>query len=207
MAKFKLQIDVEPEDIPSLDDAHKHDCANALLQTINRIFKYTVFFSLITAGLFGVYSIIGFWWGLRMQITLPQMSPVIPIIALVILALEFISGTMNRWALILEIVLHIALTITAVSALQTLLIAPFAVYGIIQHIKLITLIPIYNAISSQKGYPDFMPPLSRDMLDSAALKKEETEKVPEAEAAETGSDKDNVDDNSQTDSKLSANNQ
>lgn len=207
MAKFKIQIDVEPEDIPSLDDAHKHDCANALINTINSVLKYTVIFSIAAAGFFGVYSIIVFWWGLRMQKMLPQISPIIPAVAIIMLAMEFLAGTMKRPALILQIIFHIVLLFASMIAVPTLIFIPFVFYGIIQHVKLITLVPLYDVISSQKGYPDFMPPLSRDILDSETLKKGGTEKVSETEAKETEDKKENIDDDSQTDSKSSVNNQ
>lgn len=208
MAKFKLQIDVEPEDIPSLDDSHKHDCADALTKTVNAVFKYTMLFSLITAGFYGAYSLINIWWMLRMEEELPSISPFIPFAALLILAVEFVSGTMNRWALILQIILHIVLIIITCSSLITLAAIPFAFYGIVQHVKLITLIPIYKAISSQKGYPDFMPPLNKDMLDCSAIKKDENEKISAETSSETGSKKDEiVDGTSGIDNKSSANNQ
>ena len=48
--------------------------------------------------------------------------------------------------------------------IPTLAAVPFALYGIYIHIKLFTLVPVFRAISSQPGYPDFMPPLNREML-------------------------------------------
>lgn len=206
MAKFKLQIDVEPKDIPALDDAHKHDCADALIKTINSVFKYTLIFSMSAAGFYGAYSIFGFWWVLRMQAMLPQISPIIPAAALLILAVEFISGTMKRPALILQVILHIVLLAASLTSLMSLIAVPFAFYGIIRHITLLTLVPLYEAISSLKGYPDFMPPLSRDMVNTETVKKEDGEKVSEEASAETDaedetSEKENVDKNSQTGSK------
>lgn len=164
MAKFKFTIDVEPKDIPKLDDVHKHDCANALSKTINAVFKYTLIFSLAVAAFFGIYTLICFWWFLRMGTFLPQIPPAVPFIALAAAAMEFASGTMKKWALAVEVILHAALIFFSVQYIPTLAAVPFALYGIYIHIKLFTLVPVFRAISSQPGYPDFMPPLNREML-------------------------------------------
>lgn len=164
MAKFKFTIDVEPGDIPKLDDVHKHDCANALSKTVNAVFKYTLIFSLTVAAFFGVYTLICFWWFLRMGTFLPQIPPVIPFTAIAAAVMEFASGTMKRWALAVEVILHAALIFFSVQYIPTVAAVPFALYGIYIHIKLFTLVPVFRAISSQPGYPDFMPPLNREML-------------------------------------------
>lgn len=192
MAKFKFTIDVEPKDVPNLDDVHKHDCANALLKTINAGFKYTLIFSMAVAAFFGIYTLICFWWFLRMTTFLPQIPPAVPFIALAIAAMEFASGTMKKWALALEVVLHAALIFFSVQHIPTLVAVPFALYGIYIHIKLFTLVPIFNAISSQPGYPDFMPPLNKDMLNTD-IHSDENKKEPvsseDTEETDTKNDK------------------
>lgn len=194
MAKFKFTIDVEPKDIPKLDDVHKHDCANALSKTINAVFKYTLIFSLAVAAFFGVYTLICFWWFLRMGTFLPQIPPAVPFIALAAAAMEFASGTMKKWALTVEVILHAALIFFSVQYIPTLAAVPFALYGIYIHIKLFTLVPVFRAISSQPGYPDFMPPLNREMLS----KNERADGKQEASSSED-TEKDAAKDDTKTD--------
>ena len=177
MAKFKFTIDVEPKDIPRLDDVHKHDCANALLKTINSVFKYTMIFSLAVAAFFGIYTLICFWWFLRMGTFLPQIPPAVPFIALAIEVMELASVTMKKWALALKVLLHAELTFFSVQYIPTIAAVPFALYGIYIHIKLFTLVPVFSAISSQPGYPDFMPPLNKEML-STDIHSGENKKEP-----------------------------
>ncbi len=155
MGKFQLQIDVEPKDIPSLDDPHKRDCTDAINGVINHTFKYTLFLSLGVMAFFGAYSLFGFTYLMRMEKVLPQLSIVMPLICLVIFLLEFISGAMHKWAIIAEVLLHTVLVFTVMLKLQTVWIIPFAIYGVIVHMKLLTLIPLYKVLSEQKGFPEF----------------------------------------------------
>lgn len=202
MAKFEFTIDVEPKDIPKLDDVHKHDCASSLLKIINAGFKYTLIFSMAVAAFFGIYTLICFWWFLRMSTFLPQIPPAVPFIALAIAAMEFVSGSMKKWALALEVVLHTALIFFSVQHIPTLVIVPFALYGIYVHIKLFTLVPVFSVISSLPGYPDFMPPLSKDMLSTVHSdeNKKETVSPENTEETDTKNDKkteDSVQDNAE----------
>lgn len=156
MADFKLKIDVDPKDIPALDDSHKRDCADALSGEINRAFKYSLIFSVTVMAFFAVYAFFSFIWLLRMQTKLPQLSPYIPLAAAAICIFGFFLGTMNRGVLILEVLFHIVAAAAAVIHPQSILAAPFALYGAFLHIKLLTLFPTYKAISEQPGYPEFM---------------------------------------------------
>ena len=157
MGNFRLKIDVEPKDIPSLDDPHKQDCADSINREINRTFKYTMIFSFVVIGAYAVYTFFGLVYVLRMQNALPVIAPALPALAALIAIFELIAGTMKRWAIFTEIFLHIALIIFSLTGLQSVLAAPFAVYGIYLHIKLVSLVPYYDVISQLKGFPDFTP--------------------------------------------------
>jgi len=189
MQKFRLEINAEPKDIPDLDRSHKRDCADAVAKVINSVFKYTMFFSGGVMAYFGAYSLFSFTYMMRMQKMLPQFSLFIPLAALLTLLFEFIAGTMHKWAIAVEMALHLLiLPVIAADVInggyQSLIIAPFAVYGFYAHLKLITLIPFYEAISSQPGYPEFAPPLSKE---DVAVKKQ-TEEAETAEETETATD-------------------
>ncbi|MGN0675821.1 MAG: hypothetical protein ACI4KG_08705 [Oscillospiraceae bacterium] len=164
MGKFRLQIDVEPKDIPSLDDSHKRDCADSINGVINHTFKYTLFLSLGVMAFFGAYSLFGFTYLMRMEKVLPQLSVVMPLICLAIFLLEFISGAMHKWAIITEILLHAALIFTVMMKLQTVWIIPFAIYGVVVHLKLLTLTPLYKVLSEQKGFPEFTSLPTKDEI-------------------------------------------
>ncbi len=157
MGKFRLEINVEPKDIPNLDDSHKRDCADALTGEINRVFKYTMIFAVGVLAFFGAYSLFGFTYLLRMGKILPRLSAFIPVIALAAVIAELFAGSMHKAALIAETALNILLLLISVVHIQSVWIVPFALYGIIGHIKLITLLPIYKVISEQEGYPEFTP--------------------------------------------------
>lgn len=190
MSKFQFEINVEPKDIPNLDDAHKRDCADALTKVINQVFKYTLIYSIGVMAFFGAYSLFGFTYLMRMEKMLPQISLFIPLLALAAFILEFIAGTMNKTALVIEVILNLLLIFVVIPQLQTVWIAPFSLYAAIIHIKLITFIPFYKVISEQPGYPEFTSLPTRDEI---VLKKEDT-----APAENSGDDQDNSDDRDNT---------
>lgn len=188
MSKFRFEINVEPKDIPNLDDAHKRDCADALTNVINQVFKYTLIYSVGIMAFFGAYSLFGFTYLMRMEKMLPQISFFIPLLALAAFILEFIAGTMNKAALIIEVILNLSLIFFVIPQLQTVWIAPFALYAAIIHIKLISFIPFYKAISEQPGYPEFTSLPTRDEI---VLKKEvvsSEEKIGDGTDSPDGSD-------------------
>lgn len=157
MGKFQLEINVEPKDIPGLDDVHKRDCADALNKAVNSVFKYTLVFSLAVMAFFGIYSIFGSVYLMRMGKMLPQINIAVPLFAAAIFILEFIAGTMNKTVLIIEVILNIVLIFAAIIDIPAVWIAPFALYAAVLHIKLITFIPFHKVLTEQAGYPEFTP--------------------------------------------------
>ncbi len=191
MGKFQLEVNVEPKDIPSLDDAHKRDCADAITGVINRVFKYTLIFSAGVLAFFGAYSLFSLTYMMRMMQKLPQLNLFVPLAAAAIFIMEFVSGTMRKWALVVQAALHILLIFASILTLQSVWIAPFALYGVVIHIKLITFLPFYNAISEQPGFPEFTPlPTKDDIVKKEAASEESGETVSEiAEEASEDTDK------------------
>lgn len=179
MSRFRFEINVEPKDIPNLDDSHKRDCADALKNAINHVFKYTVVFSIAVMAFFGLYSLFGFTYLMRMEKMLPQINLFIPLLALAAFILEFIAGTMNKPALIIEVILNVLLIFSAILVIPTVWIAPFALYAAVLHIKLITFMPFHRTLSEQAGYPEFTPLPTKDEI--AACKKGS---APEEETGE-----------------------
>ena len=189
MSKFRFEINAEPKDIPNLDDAHKRDCADALAKVIDQVFKYTLIYSGGVMAFFGAYSLFSFTYLMRMEKMLPQINLFIPLIALAVFILEFIAGTMNKAALVIEVVLDLALICAVIPHLHTLWIAPFALYAAFVHIKLISFIPFHKVISEQPGYPEFTSLPTRDEI---VLKKED---APSEENSGGNSDSSNSSDN------------
>ena len=187
MAGFKFSINVEPQDIPRLDDAHKRDCADALTASVNRTLKYTLIMSGAVMALFAAYSFFGFIWMLRMHSMLPRVSAIVPLAAVVIFLFEFISGTMKGWALALQTFFHVVLIFAAVTSAPSIIAVPFAIYGAVLHFKLITLLPWYKAISVQPGYPEFtsLPEKSQISLVKKADDTQRTEDEKESAVTET----------------------
>lgn len=155
MSRFQFEINVEPKDIPNLDDAHKRDCADALNKAVNHVFRYTLILSAAVMAFFGAYSLFSFTYLLRMEKMLPSLPIILPLAALAVFVLEFISGTMNKAALIVEVILNIIMLFASIVRFSSVWIAPFALYGAVLHLKLFTLMPFYKIISEQKGYPEF----------------------------------------------------
>lgn len=164
MSRFQFEINVEPKDIPNLDDAHKRDCADALNKVVNHVFRYTLILSAAVMAFFGAYSLFSFTYLLRMEKMLPSLPIILPLAALVVFVLEFISGTMNKAALIVEVILNIIMLFASIVKLSSVWIAPFALYGAVIHLKLFTLMPFYKVISEQKGYPEFTSLPTRDEI-------------------------------------------
>ncbi len=162
MSRFRFEINVEPKDIPNLDDSHKRDCADALKKVINHVFKYTLF---------------GFTYLLRMEKMLPQINLFMPLLALAAFILEFIAGTMNKPALVIEVILNVLLIFSAILIIPTVWIAPFALYAAVVHIKLITFIPFHKTLSEQDGYPEFTPLPQKDETDAAEKNSDSEEKT------------------------------
>ena len=187
MAGFKFSINVEPQDIPRLDDAHKRDCADALMSSVNSTLKYTLIMAGATMALFAAYSLFGFTWMLRMHSLLPRVSAVVPLAAGVIFIFEFISGTMKGWALALQTFFHVVLMFAAVTSKPSLVIVPFVIYGAVLHFKLITLLPWHRVISGQPGYPEFTP-LPEKKQSASEENRSPSEKKDEDESAETDVD-------------------
>lgn len=164
MSRFQFEINVEPKDIPNLDDAHKRDCADALNKAVNHVFRYTLILSAAVMAFFGAYSLFSFTYLLRMEKMLPSLPIILPLAALAVFVLEFISGTMNKAALIVEVILNIIMLFASIVRLSSVWIAPFALYGAVLHLKLFTLMPFYKIISEQKGYPEFTSLPTRDEI-------------------------------------------
>lgn len=157
MGRYKLEIDVDIKDIPSLDDAHKRDCADAVNKVIGSAFKYTMLFGAASAAFFAVYTIFGIFWALRMESMLPPISPLIPLAAILIVLFELAAGTMQGWGIAAEVLILAGMTAVSVTSVQSLIFVPFALYGIFLHIKLFRLMPFFKTISELPGYPDFTP--------------------------------------------------
>ena len=157
MGRYKLEIDVDIKDIPYLDDAHKRDCSDAVNKIIGSAFKYTLIFGAASAAYFALYTIFGMFWALRMGSMLPPVSPLIPLAAVLIILFEFAAGTMHGWGIAVEILLLAGMTAVSLMSVQSLIFVPFALYGIIEHIKLFRIMPFFKTISELPGYPDFTP--------------------------------------------------
>lgn len=157
MDRFRLEVDVDIKDIPSLDDAHKRDCADAVNKVIGSAFKYTLVFGAASAAFFGLYTIFGVFWTLRMGTMLPPIPPLIPLAAVLIALFEFAAGTMHGWGIAAEILILAGMTVVSVTTFQSLIFVPFALYGIAEHIKLLRIMPFFRVISELPGYPDFTP--------------------------------------------------
>lgn len=157
MEKFKFEINVRPEEIPNLDDAHKRDCSDAVKKEIGGVFKYTLIFAAAAAVFYVLYVFFGFLWLLRMKTLLPQVSAFVPLTAAVIFLVELAAGTMNKFAIVLEILLLAFISVLAAMAPASMILIPFALYGLVRHIQLIALIPFYRVLSSLPGYPNFTP--------------------------------------------------
>lgn len=190
MSRFQFEINVEPKDIPNLDDAHKRDCADALNKAVNHVFRYTLILSAAVMAFFGAYSLFSFTYLLRMEKMLPSLPIILPLAALAVFVLEFISGTMNKAALIVEVILNIIMLFASIVRLSSVWIAPFALYGAVLHLKLFTLMPFYKIISEQKGYPEFTSLPTRDEI---VIKKDDSceSAAPDA-APEDNSEKTSV---------------
>ncbi len=174
MSRFKFRMDVEPKDIPALDDRHKRDCADVINRAINKTFKYTLIFSMVTAAFFAVYTLFSLTYMMRMHHQLPEINGIVPLLAIGIFVFEFISGTMQKWALALELLMHVIIAVLSAMMIQTLIILPFAIYGMYLHINLVGMVPHYDVISKLKGYPDFISLPIGDVI----------KKVPAEESAE-----------------------
>lgn len=164
MSRFQFEINVEPKDIPNLDDSHKRDCADAMKKVIDQVFKYTLIFSIAVMAFFGAYSLFGFTYLMRMEKMLPQINIFVPLLAFAVFLLEFIAGTMNKAALTIEVILNILLIFASIFIIPTVWIIPFALYAAVVHIKLISFIPFHKTISEQAGYPEFTPLPTKDEI-------------------------------------------
>lgn len=167
MGRFQLKIDVEPKDIPELDDAHKRDCADALNQKINFALRYTQIFVVIILIFFGGYSLFSFTYLLQTNEMLPQLPWGTAAFAVLVFLGEFPAGMMKLAALIIEIILYVCLAFSVILSVSiaAIWVVPFAIFGAILYIGLITLLPIYNVLSKQKGFPEFTPlPEKKDII-------------------------------------------
>ena len=64
---------------------------------------------------------------------------------------------MHGWGIAVEILLLAGMTAVSLMSVQSLIFVPFALYGIIEHIKLFRIMPFFKTISELPGYPDFTP--------------------------------------------------
>ena len=156
MAKFSFTIDVEPQDIPKLDDRHKRDVTDVLRAIIERTFKRTLIISIGALAFFAAFSLFSLTFYMRMGTLLPQLPVAMPFLCAAAFLIEFAAGTMNKPALIIEIILCAAMVFTFMLSWATIWLMPFALYAVIINLKLYTLIPIHRAISAEPGYPEFL---------------------------------------------------
>ncbi len=167
MAKFSFTIDVEPQDIPKLDDSHKRDVADVLTSIIERTFKRTLIISIGALAFFAAFSLFSFTFLMRMNKLLPQINPFMPILCICVFLASFVAGTMSKPALIIEIILSATLTFVTMLSWPTIWIMPFMLYVTIINLKLLTLLPIHRAISAEPGYPEFTPlPTKEEIAES-----------------------------------------
>ncbi len=157
MAKFRFTMDIEPKDIPNLDDAHKRDCVDILTAIINRTFKHTVIFALAAVAFFALYLLFDLIFCMRMGERLPQLPIALPFICGAIFIGEFIAGTMNRPAIIIVSLLCCALIFVSLPVISCIWIIPVALYVLVLNLRLLTIYPIHKAISAEPGYPEFTP--------------------------------------------------
>ena len=109
MAKFRFSVNVEPKDIPHLDDSHKRDVADVLTSIINHTFKRTLIIAIASIAFFAAFSLFSFTFYMRMGTLLPQLPAAMPIVCIAVVLAEFVAGTMNKPAVIIEIVLCLAM--------------------------------------------------------------------------------------------------
>ena len=76
-----------------------------------------------------------------------------------------------KLVIIAEIIINAAVALISVTTFQSLIVLPFAVYAVVLHFKLLTLIPVYKVLSEQQGFPEFTPLPSKDEI---AAKKEKS---------------------------------
>lgn len=155
MAKFSYSINVEPQDIPGLDDTHKRDVADMMTAIINKTFKHTLVIAIAALAYFAAFSLFSFTFYMRMHSLLPQLPVAMPLLCIAIVLLEFVAGTMNKPALIFVFICCFALMFTLLLNFATIWLAPFAFYITLINLKLLTLVPMYKAISAEPGYPEF----------------------------------------------------
>lgn len=168
MGRFKLEVDVDIKDIPSLDDAHKRDCADAVKKVIDSSFKYTLIFGAVSIAFFALYTIFGIFWTLRMGSMLPPIPPLIMLAAVLMILFEFAAGTMQKWGIAAEMFILAGMVAVSITTVQSLIFVPFALYGLIEHVKLIRITPFYKVLSELPGYPDFTPLPVREKSGDAA---------------------------------------
>lgn len=157
MAKFSFSVNVEPKDIPNLDDTHKRDVADVLTSIINRAFKRTLIIAIGSLAFFAAFSLFSFTYYLRMGKLLPQLHFLMPFACGAVVIGAFIAGTMNKPALIIEVILCVAMAFTVILSWPTIWLVPFALYAALLNFKLLTLVPVHKAISAEPGYPEFTP--------------------------------------------------
>lgn len=157
MAKFSFSVNVEPQDIPTLDDSHKRDVADVLTSIVNRTFKRTLIIALGALAFFAAFSLFSFTYYLRMNALLPQLNIGIPVVCIAVILAECVAGTMSKSAIIIEIIFCIAMAVTVLLSWPSVWIAPFALYAAMLNFKLLTLVPVHRAISAEPGYPEFTP--------------------------------------------------
>ena len=172
MAKFSLSINVEPQDIPKLDDPHKRDVNDVLTSIIERTFKRTLIITIASLAYFAAFSLFSLTFYMRMGTLLPQLPVAMPFLCAAAFLVEFVAGTMNKPALIIEVILCTAMLFTFMLSWPTIWLMPFALYAVIINLKLITLIPIHRAISAEPGYPEFALLPTREEIASAKAKNE-----------------------------------
>lgn len=157
-------MNIEPEDIPNLDDSHKRDCADLLTSIIDRVFKFNLILSIGSLAFFAAFSLFSFTYCLRMGKLLPQLPALMPFVALAILLLSSTLGLMSKPAIIIEGLLCGSLVLICMLNIQTIWIMPFALYGAVINLKLYSLVPIHRAISAEPGYPEFTPLPTKDEI-------------------------------------------
>lgn len=157
MSKFHFTMDVEPKDIPDLDDAHKRDCVDIMNSIINRTFKHTAIISLAVIAFFGLYLLFDLVFCMRMGERLPLLPLALPFICGAIFIAEFVAGTMNRFAIVIVALLFGALIFVSLLSISCVWIIPVALYAIVINLRLFTLYPVHKALSAEPGYPEFTP--------------------------------------------------
>ncbi len=164
MGRFKKILSFKPGDIHSMSMRQKRECMNEINRRRDKAVKFSAFYSIAVFIFAGIKSLYNFIFLLRDETVLENISPLLLLFAVVLMAVSFFACMLKRALITTTMVFYAAFAVYLIlSGGVSIILAPFSLFGTAVYFWLLGVYDADVTLKNEPGYPDFLE-LSKDML-------------------------------------------